>query len=137
MMASESHLPQTRGTRASIDPIYIAFAAWIFPGLGHLLQQRWVRAAGFFIAAAGLVLTGYALRGEVFALHSTDPFGKLGFIADLGSGIFYLLSRFLEPAGADISRAAGDYGTRFIAAAGIVNLLAVLDAYGIATGRRN
>jgi hypothetical protein len=41
-----------------------------------------------------------------------------------------------DAAGADISRAAGDYGTRFIAAAGIVNILGVIDAYGIARGRR-
>ena len=33
-----------------------------------------------------------------------------------------------------MSRAAGDYGTRFIAAAGVVNLLAVFDAIEIATG---
>jgi hypothetical protein len=42
-----------------------------------------------------------------------------------------------ERAGPDVSRAAGDYGTRFIAAAGIVNLIAIFDAYEIATGRKN
>jgi hypothetical protein len=42
-----------------------------------------------------------------------------------------------EAAGPDVSRAAGDYGTRFIAAAGVVNMLAVLDVIEIATGRRS
>lgn len=102
-----------------------------------MLLRRWGRALGFFLAAGGLALAGYAMRGEVFTARSSDPFGALGFIADLGSGIFYILSRFLESAGPDISRAAGDYGTKFIAASGIVNLLGALDAYGIARGRRN
>jgi hypothetical protein len=72
----------------------------------------------------------------VFSPRDGDPFAMLGFFADFGSGIFYFLSRFFESAGPDVSRAAGDYGTRFIAAAGIVNLLSVFDAYEIALGRR-
>ncbi|HKV04771.1 MAG TPA: DUF6677 family protein [Candidatus Acidoferrales bacterium] len=114
----------------------VAISAWIVPGLGHLLQRRWVRALGFFAATAGLVLVGCAMRGEVFTARSADPFGALGFFADGCSGILYLMPHFVEAAGPDISRAAGDYGTRFIAAAGIVNLLGVLDAYGVARGRR-
>jgi hypothetical protein len=136
-MASDVQLTETRVKVNHVSPILIALAAWIVPGLGHLLLRRWTRALGFFLAAGGLALTGYALQGEVFTARSADPFGKLGFIADLGSGVFYLLSRFLEASGPDISRALGDYGTRFIASAGIVNLLGVLDAYGIASGRRN
>jgi len=111
-------------------------AAWIVPGLGHLLLRRWARALGFFLASAGLALTGVALRGEVFSSHSNDPFGALGFLADWGSGIFYFVARMFETAGPDISHASGDYGTRFIAASGIVNLLGVIDALGIARGRR-
>ena len=115
----------------------IAVAAWIVPGLGHLLLRRWGQALTFFISVGGLAVTGYALRGNVFPMRSNDPFGALGFLADAGSGIFYFLSRFFEVAGADVSRAAGDNGTRFIAAAGIVNFLAVIDASEIARRRRN
>jgi len=118
-------------------PFPIAIAAWIVPGLGHALLQRWPKALGFFLAAAGLAIAGCELRGEIFSWHSGGTFGSLGFIADAGSGIFYCAARMLEGGGPDIARATGDYGTRFIAAAGIVNLLAVLDAYGVAIGRRN
>jgi len=135
-MAAEAPLPETRTKQNSAGPALIAIAAWIVPGLGHLLLRRWTRALGFFLSVGGLVVTGYALRGEVFLGGSNDPFGALGFIADLGSGAFYFLARVLESAGPDLSRASGDYGTRLIAAAGIVNLLGVLDAYGIARGRR-
>jgi hypothetical protein len=117
-------------------PFLMAVAAWIVPGLGHALLRRWPRALGFFLAATGLAIAGCELRGEIFSLHSGGTFGSLGFIADAGSGALYFAARMVEAAGPDISRAAGDYGTRFIAAAGIVNLLGVIDAYGVATGRK-
>jgi len=118
-------------------PFLVGLASLAVPGLGHAWLHRWGRGLAFFVAVGGLALTGYAMRGQVFTLVSGDPFGRLGFFADACSGVFYLLSRFVEAAGPDLSRAAGDYGTRFLAAAGIVNLVGVLDAYGIACGRRS
>jgi hypothetical protein len=114
----------------------LAVAAWIVPGLGHLLLRRWIKAAGFLVAVAGLAMFGYAMRGEVFAFGSDGPFGTLGFLADVGSGAFYFMSHVFESAGPDLSRAAGDYGTRLLAAAGIMNILAVIDAYETAARRR-
>ena len=129
-----------QGSRANAGrgalALFAAVAAWLVPGLGHLLLGRWGRALVFFCSVAGLVVSGYLLRGNVFPSHSGDPFGTLGFLADAGAGAFYYFSRFFEAAGPDVSRAAGDYGTRFIAAAGVVNLLAVLDTIEISTGRR-
>jgi hypothetical protein len=115
----------------------IALAGWIVPGLGHLLLGRWGRGLLIFCAVAGLALTGFYARGQVYPPHSDDPFGTLGFLADACSGFFFVIAHLIEKAGPDVSRAAGDYGTRFVAAAGLVNLLAVLDACGIARGRRN
>jgi hypothetical protein len=115
---------------------FFAVAAWIIPGLGHLALGRRGRALIFFLAVGGLAITGYLLRGTVFPPRSGDLFGTLGFFADASTGMFYVLARFFESAGSDVSRAAGDYGTRFIAAAGIVNLLSMFDAYEIALGRR-
>lgn len=114
----------------------IALGAWIVPGLGHLWLRRWGRGLTFFAAVGGLAVAGHLMRGEFYTPHSSDAFGTLGFLADAGSGVFYFLPRLLETSGPDIARAAGTYGTRFIAAAGIVNLLSVLDAFGIARGRR-
>jgi TM2 domain-containing membrane protein YozV len=114
----------------------IALAGWFIPGAGHLLLGRWGRAFLFFCVVGGLAFTGFLLRGQVFPPHSEDPFGTLGFLADACSGVFFLLAHLVEKAGPDVSRAAGDYGTRFVAAAGLINLLTLLDAYGIAMGRR-
>jgi hypothetical protein len=123
-------------TRHFLTP-FRAVAAWIVPGLGHLLVGRWGRALLIFLCVGGLALTGFYARGQVFPPHSDDPFGTLGFLADACSGVFFVIAHLIEKAGPDVSRAAGDYGTRFVAAAGLVNLLAVLDACGIALGQRN
>lgn len=113
----------------------IAAAAWVVPGLGHFLMKRWTKGALFLGAVAGLAIAGYLMRGEAFAPGSDGPFGALGFLADVGSGVFYFLGRVIEPAGSDLARSAGDYGTRLIAAAGIVNVLAMVDAYQTARRR--
>ncbi|HEX4002008.1 MAG TPA: DUF6677 family protein [Candidatus Acidoferrales bacterium] len=126
----------TRGKSLSAIPFLVALAELAVPGLGHAWMGRWARGLAFLVAVGGLAVIGYLMRGQVFTAVSDDPFGRLGFVADACSGVFYLLSRFLEAAGPDLSRAAGDYGTRFIASAGIVNLIGMLDAYGIACGRR-
>jgi predicted membrane channel-forming protein YqfA (hemolysin III family) len=117
--------------------LLIALAAWIVPGLGHFLLRRPGRALTFLGVVGGLALTGFLTRGQVFPPHSDEPFGTLGFLADACSGVFFVLAHLVEKAGPDVSRAAGDYGTRFVAAAGLINLLAILDAYGIAVGWRN
>jgi hypothetical protein len=76
------------------------------------------------------------MRGDVFAPGSEGPLGTLGFFADIGSGALYFLARALELPRADLSSAAGDYGTRLIAAAGIINVLAVIDAFETAVRQR-
>lgn len=128
--------PKEPAANKSLSPLAAAVTAWLVPGCGHLLLGRRGRALIYFVVVGGLAMTGFVLRGNVFQLHSTDPhpdpFNFLGALADLGSGVFYYLARFLEKTGPDVSRAAGDYGTRFIATAGVVNLLFVLDAYKIA-----
>jgi hypothetical protein len=106
--------PHSQASRAKTSrgalAFFAAIAAWLVPGLGHLLLGRWGRALVFFCSVSGLVISGYLLRGNVFPPHSGDPFGTLGFLADAGAGIFYYFSRFFESAGPDVSRAAGDCG---------------------------
>jgi hypothetical protein len=110
-------------------------AGWIVPGLGHLLLRRWQKALAYFLAVAMLVVVGLLARGEVFSYGSSDALDKLGFFADVGNGIFYFLAGTINAAGPDVSHAAGDYGTRLIATAGVLNLLCVLESVQIALGR--
>ncbi|MGH9776063.1 MAG: DUF6677 family protein [Candidatus Acidiferrales bacterium] len=126
--------PQRSVARTRAIAACAVVAAWIVPGLGHLLLGRRGRALAFFLVVGGLAVVGYFLRGNVFEMRDGAGFGFLGYLADLGSGIFYFLAHSIEKNGPNVARAAGDYGTRFIATAGIVNILCAFDAYEIASG---
>ena len=114
----------------------IGIAAWVLPGLGHALQKMWARAAGCFLTVGLLVLLGVGMRGNIFTADGSDAFAMLGYFADLGAGSFYLAARSLQPEGPDVAHAEGDDGTRFLAAAGVLNLLAALHAYEAWRGRK-
>jgi hypothetical protein len=123
-------------SRRETVAIGIGVAAWILPGLGHALQKMWGRALACFLTVAALVVIGAGMRGNLFTSDGGDAFASLGYLADLGTGSFYLVAKSLETKGPDVSRADGDYGTRFLAAAGVLNLLAALHAYEAARGRK-
>ncbi len=76
------------------------------------------------------------MRGNLFTSNGSDAFDTLGYVADLGAGSLYFLAHAVERGGADVSHAGGDYGTRFLATAGVLNLLAALHAYEAARGRK-
>ena len=119
-------------TRATI----FALAGWLVPGLGHAFLRMWGRAVICFLTVGILCFAGAKMRGNIFTSDSTDPFATLGFVADLGAGSFYPLARMAETNGPDVSHADGDYGTRFLATAGVLNLLFALHAYEAARGRK-
>jgi hypothetical protein len=114
--------------------IAAAIAGWVVPGLGHLLLRRWSKAAVYFLCVGGLACAGLAMRGGVFGASAADLFDRLGFFADLGAGVFYFFAHQIQSAGPDVAHATGDYGTRLFAAAGMLNLLTVLEAYDIGRG---
>jgi hypothetical protein len=114
----------------------IGIAAWLVPGLGHALQKMWARAVACFLVVGALVYLGTGMRGNVFNSDGNDAFAMLGYVADLGTGSFYVVAKALETRGPDVAHADGDYGTRFLAAAGVLNLLAALHAYEAARGRK-
>jgi len=114
----------------------IGIAGWIMPGLGHAILKMWGRAVACFLTVGVLVVIGAGMRGNLFSAGGGDAFATLGYIADVGTGAFYLVAKSLEVDGPDVSRAGGDYGTRFLAAAGVLNLLAALHAYEAARGRK-
>jgi hypothetical protein len=117
--------------------LFAAVAGWVVPGLGHLILRRWGRALILFACVSGLAAAGVLMRGNIFSAHSGDAFDSLGYLADLGSGLFYFIAKSLERAGPDVSRSAGDYGTRFLATAGVINVLGALDAFDIASGLKD
>jgi hypothetical protein len=121
---------------SSVRAVAVALAGWIVPGLGHALLKMWGRAWAIFLTVGFLVYMGAGMRGNIFAAGGEDAFSRLGYLADLGAGSFYYAARMEETTGADVSHADGDYGTRFLATAGVLNLLAALHSYEAARGRK-
>ena len=137
-MADETAAPLAppQDSRREAMAFLIGAAGWLVPGLGHAILKMWGRAAACFLTVGLLVLFGAGMRGNVFNSNGNDAFDTLGYIADMGAGTFYFVARSLETNGPDVSHADGDYGTRFLAAAGVLNLLAALHAYEVARGRK-
>jgi hypothetical protein len=127
---------ETEEERSVVRAVAVALAGWLLPGLGHALLKMWGRALAIFLTVGFLVYLGAGMRGNVFAPGGDDAFARLGYIADAGTGALYFVARALESAGSDVSHADGDYGTRFLATAGVLNLLAALHAYEAARGRK-
>lgn len=128
-----------RPQKSQINPalaLVAAAAGWFVPGLGHALLRKWGKAIVYFLAVAILALVGLWMRGNVFSSNAADAFDTLGFLADIGNGIFYFLAGAVNPAGGDVSKAAGDYGTRLFATAGVLNLLCVLEVLQIGFGSK-
>jgi hypothetical protein len=123
-------------TPSAARTVAVALAGWLLPGLGHALLKMWGRALAIFLTVGFLVYLGAGMRGNVFEPGGEDAFARLGYVADAGTGSFYFVARALESAGSDVSHADGDYGTRFLATAGVLNLLAALHAYEAAKGRK-
>src|SRR5258708_16659921 len=116
----------TNGVKEQQDPrreklaIAIGLAGWLVPGLGQALQKMWGRAAACFLTVGALVFFGAGMRGNVFTARGNDAFDSLGYLADLGTGSFYILARALESNGSDVSHAAGSSGSRFMSPSAVV-----------------
>ncbi len=135
-MDEQTAVAQPQDSRRETLAVIVAVAGWLVPGLGHALLKMWGRALTCFVTVGVLVILGAGMRGNLFRSSGNDAFDSLGYLADLGTGTFYLAAKSLEADGADVSHAGGDYGTRFLATAGMLNLLAALHAYEAARGRK-
>ncbi|HKP45732.1 MAG TPA: DUF6677 family protein [Pyrinomonadaceae bacterium] len=124
----------------------MGLAAWLVPGLGHLLQGRWLRALLLGGAVWISFLGGLWMGGHLFTVTGAEP-GTSSLlqlppmIANLGSGILYLVSWVFGVGFADdpahAARATYEYGNTFLLTAGLLNYLAMLDAFDISAGRKS
>jgi TM2 domain-containing membrane protein YozV len=114
---------------------------WLIPGAGHLMLKKTGRGVLLLLAVTGMFLCGLMMRGAMFHPQSGDLLTTLintgGFIGDVCSGLLYLLSVWLGYNQPDMAGAVHDYGTKFLVTAGLLNLLAMVDVYEIAAGRKD
>jgi hypothetical protein len=88
-----------------------------------------------------MFIFGLLMRGAMFEPQSGDLltiiiyYGR--YLGNLASGIFYILAAALGYNQPDVAGHVHDYGTKFLVAAGLLNVLAMVDAYEIATGKKS
>src|SRR5271169_480242 len=109
---------------------------WLIPGAGHMIQKRWIRGGLLFLSIVTLFLLGLAMQGRIYKANGGDILDILGFIGDVGAGGLYILTLALDGGAGAIAFATADYGTKFMIVAGLLNFIAVADAYHIAIGKK-
>ncbi|MGO4879479.1 MAG: DUF6677 family protein [Bryobacteraceae bacterium] len=114
---------------------------WFVPGGGHFLLKRHGRALLLFASVTLMYLSGLMMRGALFSPQTGDPLtfaiNTGGAIGDFANGILYLLTVSLGYNQPDVAGLVHDYGTKFLVTAGLLNILAMVDAFEIAAGRKS
>jgi hypothetical protein len=115
--------------------------AWIIPGGGHFLLKRPGRGGLIAASVVAMFLLGLMMRGALFQPQGGDLLTTViyygGFVGDLMSGALYFLTVWLGYAQPDVAGHVHDYGTKFLVAAGLLNVLAMVDTFEIATGKKD
>ena len=114
---------------------------WLVPGGGHFLLKRTGRGALLLLSITTMFLCGLMMRGAMFEPQTGDLLTTLintgGFVGDLANGVLYLLTVWLGYSQPDVAGHVHDYGTKFLVTAGLLNILAMVDVFEIAAGRKN
>ncbi|HEX4769252.1 MAG TPA: DUF6677 family protein [Bryobacteraceae bacterium] len=138
-------MPSTTVNTAPVplrSPFVVVLLGWAVPGAGHLLLGRRGRGAIIFATVLLTFAVGLAMRGPMFQItNAGDVLSRLiqygGFIGDLASGLIYLVTVWSGYAAPDLAGHQADYGAKLLVAAGLLNILAMVDAYEIATGEKD
>ena len=120
----------------SMMSILAPAVGWLIPGAGHAIQKRWIRGLLLFVSIVSLFLLGLAMQGRIYRANGGDILDILGFVGDVGAGGLYILTLANDWGQGAIAFATADYGTKFMIVAGLLNFIAVADAYHIAIGKK-
>jgi TM2 domain-containing membrane protein YozV len=121
-----------RGNRA-----VAVLLAWIFPGLGHAYLGRRPTALLYALIVTATFLLGLSFEGRLYTIERSQPLTILATFAVSGTGLLNLAARFLSSnPGGTILSPTYEYGCAYLLTAGLMNLLLMLDAWDIASGRK-
>ena len=156
---SETMVEQAAPRARSAAGSFVACAlAWLVPGLGHLYLGKKGRAAVFFLVVAATFGLGIASDGAASLIEERQPLTFLATFDNVAVGPFDLVGRYLtygtivyalpgeegdprrtrlmDRQRARVRSVTYEYGNTFLLTAGLMNLLLILDAFDIATGRK-
>lgn len=129
MTASEE--PRRRSTAAAM------VLAWLVPGLGHFYLGRRKTAVAFALIVAVTFLLGLSFQGRLYTVEEGQPLTILATFAVYGAGLLNVVARAVsDNPGGTILSPTYEYGCAYLLTAGLMNLLLVLDAHDLATGKK-
>ena len=135
MAATQNNAAVVQSTRQGF--VYLPLiAGWLVPGAGHFLLRRWGRGALLAVSILSMFVLGVAMQGKIYS-NAHDILDMLGLAGDLGNGLLYVVSRVLGLGADSVQVTTADYGTRFIVVAGLLNVIAAVDAHNLRTGRKS
>ena len=115
--------------------------SWVIPGGGHFYLKQTNRGALLLGSITVTFVLGLLMRGAFFEPQTGDLLTTLiycgGYFVNMCSGILYFLAVWLGYSQADMAGHVHDYGTKFLAGAGLMNILAMVDAFEIATRKKS
>ena len=133
-MAATPNNPPAKPSAAGF--VYLPLiVGWLVPGAGHFLLRKWGRGILLMLAILTMFVLGVAMQGKVYS-GAHDILEILGLAGDLGSGLLYIVTRALGLGADQVQVTTADYGTRFIVVAGLLNVIAAVDAHNLRTGRK-
>ena len=115
---------------------YIFFLSWLFPGMGHIVQKKYLKGIVFLTGILLLLVFGLIMQGKFYDTKEFHPLLILGFLGDLGNGIFYFIIKWTGLGEGNIKAVTYHYGTTYMVSAGLINYLVALNAFDIARGKR-
>jgi hypothetical protein len=75
------------------------------------------------------------MQGKLYT-NVQDVLDILGLAGDLGNGLPFLAARFFGWGADQVMITSADYGTKFIVVAGLLNVIAAVDAHRLRNGRK-
>ncbi len=110
-------------------------AGWLVPGAGHFLLGKWIRGTLLAVSIVAMFAMGLAMQGKLY-VSAHNVLDLLGVAGDLGSGVLYIVSHLLGLGAQPVQTTVADYGTKFVVVAGLLNIIAAVDAHNLSTGRK-
>lgn len=123
-------------TQPSSFVYLVCLAAWALPGAGHLWLGRMQKGITLLVVLTFMFVFGLWLEGPLMPFEPSQPLVALAAFADVGNGLPYFLAKAIGAGRGNVVAVTYEYGNTFIIVAGLLNMLAVLDAFDIAQGRK-
>lgn len=130
--AAPTIVPLTTESRAN----WLVALSWLVPGLGYLLLRKWVRGGLVIACVAGMFFIGLAMQGSLYGFNTTNLLDILAWVGDICNGLLYFVTRLAGAGVGDKFLVMGDYGSTFLIAGGLLNILAAADVRDVALGRK-